>query len=248
MKKIFYFGFLIISLLTLPLPVTAASAYSEDGPYVSFDIGGYSRGIVENCSQCLDPVTGLPILKVNGWGASTRVLAKLGLRLNFIDAYVTLGGATLSIDEFDSFHGEMAPAFGGGLKILMYQSPTYEHFTLFLNPDILYFKTSDMIQILSQSQGYVTENHDISWTEYSLKIGGSARYGMFEPYGGVSLSFVNGQETGAVFGNANFNETDNLGLFLGENFYFDPSGRASIFGEIGGGDNNYLKVGIKSRF
>jgi len=245
MKKIFCFGFFIISFLTFS-PISQA-AYYDDGPYLSFEVGGYSRRIAENCPNCTDQF-GNSMLKVYGNGDSTKILAKFGIRTGLLDGYVTVGGATLSIDEFNGYQGGMAPAFGGGLKILMYESPSYGHFNLFLNPDILYFKTSDTIQIYSQSQGWVTENHDISWTEYAIKVGGSARYGPFENYGGVSLSFLNGQETGNVFGTADFNERDNLGLFLGTNLFLDRTGRASLFGEIGGGDNNYLKVGIKTRF
>ena len=130
----------------------------------------------------------------------------------------------------------------------MFQSPFYGHFTLFINPDVIYFKTSDTIQFFSQSQGWITESHDISWTETTVKIGGYSRYDAFAPYGGISLSFVNGQETGDVFGRADIKERDNLGFFLGANLYFDPAGRASFFGELGGGDNNYIRAGIKSRF
>ncbi|MFI5305563.1 MAG: hypothetical protein ACHQYP_12315 [Nitrospiria bacterium] len=247
MKKLSYIGVFILSLLTLPSPGEAAYSYSIEGPYVSFDVGSYTRRIEENCSQCVDPF-GNPLLKVYANGDSTRLLAKLGLRAGLLDAYVTVGGATLSIDEFNGFHGKMSPAFGGGINLLMYQSPLYGHFTLFLNPDIIYFKTGDTIQFFSQSKGWITENHDISWTETTVKIGGYSRYDGFAPYGGISLSFVNGQETGDVFGSADIKERDNLGFFLGLNLYFDPAGRAAFFGEIGGGDNNYLKVGIKTRF
>jgi len=245
MRKFFCFTVSIISFLTYSTVIQAA--YLNGGPYLSFDVGGDTRRIVENCPQCVDAF-GNPLLKVYGNGDSTRLLAKLGIRAGYFDAYLTFGGATLSIDEFNGYDGRMAPAFGGGLNIIMYQSPEYGHFNLFFNPDILYYKTSDTIQFFSQSMGWITENHDISWTEYTFKFGGSARYGPFENYGGISISFVNGQETGNAFGTADFKESDNVGLFLGANFYFDPTGRASIFGEIGGGDNNYLKVGIRTRY
>jgi hypothetical protein len=94
----------------------------------------------------------------------------------------------------------------------------------------------------------VIESHEISWTEYGIKFGGSARYDYFEPYGGISLSFLNGVESGPVFGTADFKESDNFGFFLGANYYFDPTGQASLYGELGGGDSGYVKVGIKSRF
>jgi len=245
MKKKFYFAVFLISFLTYSPLIQAA--YFNDGPYFSFDAGGNSRRIQENCSQCRDPLDN-PLLKVYGNGDSTRLLAKIGLRAGFLDAYITLGGATLSIDDFNGYQGGMAPAFGGGFNIDLYESPGYGHFTLFFNPDALFFKTSDTIQFPSISQGWVTENHDISWAEYTIKIGGSVRYGPYENYGGVSVSFVNGKETGQFFGSADFSASDTLGLFLGANFYFDPAGRASLYGEIGGGDNNYLKVGIRTRF
>ncbi|MBI1819666.1 MAG: hypothetical protein HYR81_04995 [Nitrospirae bacterium] len=172
----------------------------------------------------------------------------MGLDLHILDFYLTFGGSTLIVDEFDGFHGKMSPAIGGGFKILMYESPTFEHLKLFINPDVIYFKSSDTIQFYSLSLGYVTESHDISWTEYAIRVGGSSRHGPVEAYGGIKLSFVEGQETGPVFGTADFKEMDNFGLFFGAHFDLDPRGMASFFGEIGGGDSAYLKVGILSRF
>jgi hypothetical protein len=243
MKK---FKFLItLSFFLLNIVSIAEAAY---GPYLSFDVGGYSRRVEESCSQCVDPITLLPVLKIYGNGYSTRLLGKLGMDLQFLDVYLSFGGSSLKVDEFDGFNGKMSPAVGGGVKIIMYEAPTYEHFKLFINPEFFYFKTSDNIQIYSQSLGYIIESHDILWTEYGVKIGGSARYEFLEPYGGVSLSFLNGNESGPVFGSADFKESDNLGFFFGANYYLDPTGRASLYGEIAGGDNNYLKVGIKTRF
>lgn len=247
MKKLIHIGVLFLSILTLPSVSKGAGSYLDVGPYISFDVGGYSRRIMENCNNCSDGYGNI-VLKAPGNGDSTRVLAKLGFRADLLDFYLTFGGANLSIDDF-GYQSDMAPAFGGGFKILMYQSPSYGHFSLFLNPDVLYFKTNSTVQFYpATSSVLITENHDISWTEYTLHVGGSTRYGPFETYGGVSLSFVNGEESGPQFGTSDFNERDNVGLFLGANVFFDPSSRASIFGEIAGGDNNYFKVGIKTMF
>ncbi|MHB8482617.1 MAG: hypothetical protein ACYDBV_07785 [Nitrospiria bacterium] len=244
MKKILFLVHLFFPLIIFsPL----VKAYS-DGPYVSVDVGGYTRGITENCPKCVDPMTGLPILKVDGTANSTRLLAKFGVRTGLIDTYLTLGGASLSIDEFNGFSGQIAPLIGGGFKILMYRSPTWEHFTLYVNPDVFYYKTSDTLLIQSQSLGAVTENHDISWTEYAIRVGGSARYDMVEPYGGVELSFVNAQETGPVFGSADIRQQNILGYFLGGRYYLDPSGQVALFGEFGGGDTDYFKIGIQTKF
>lgn len=243
MKKLKVTGILFFAFLNI-----ASISEAAYGPYISIDFGGYTRRLEENCSQCLVPGTNIPLYKIYGNGDSTQLLAKLGMDLRYLDIYFSFGGSSLKIDEFDGFNGKMSPAIGGGFKVLMYESPTYEHFNLFVNPDIIYFKTSDTIQIFSQSLGFVLENHDISWTEYGVKIGGSARYDFLEPYGGISLSFLNGNESGPVFGSADFKESDNLGFFFGAHYYLDPAGRASLYGEIAGGDNNYLKVGIKSRF
>jgi hypothetical protein len=249
MKKILFTGLTLLSLLWGVSP--DAKAANDEGPYLRVDVGGYSRRIEETCSQCVD------ILKGYGYADSTRLLMNLGIHTGFLDAYATLGGATLSIYEFDGYHGKMSPVFGGGFKMLMYQSPTYEHFTLFINPDFIYFKTRDTI-LFDSCQGItpctknisvpIIESHDISWTEYAIRVGGSSRYGLVETYGGIKLSFVEGQETGPVFGTADIKEMDNFGLFFGAHFDLDPRGMASFFGEIGGGDSAYLKVGILSRF
>jgi hypothetical protein len=245
MKKILFTGLTLLSLLWGVSPDVKAA--NDEGPYLSVDVGGYSRRIEETCPQCVDAFSN-PILKVYGYADSTRLLMNLGIHAGFLDAYAILGGATLFINEFDGYHGKMSPVFGGGFKILMYQAPTYEHFTLFVNPEVLYFKTSDTILFNSISLGTVIESHDISWTEYAIRVGGSSRHGPVETYGGIKLSFVEGQETGPVFGTADFKEMDNFGLFVGAHFDLDPRGMASFFGEIGGGDSAYLKVGILSRF
>ncbi|MHB8484096.1 MAG: hypothetical protein ACYDBV_15475 [Nitrospiria bacterium] len=238
MKIISFLGVFLSSVL-----IFSSLAQAAEGPYLSIDVGEYGRRIEET------NVNGANSIKFYGTTDSTRVLTKFGFDLNFIDLYFILGGSTLTIQDFDGYHGNMGLAYGGGFKILMFQSPTRERFSLFLNPEVLKYTTNDTIQIFSQSQGLITENHEISLTEYEVKAGGSARYDMIEPYGGVRYSWVSGQETGGPqFGTADIKEMDNLGLFLGANFYFDPSGRSSLFGEFGGVDVNYFKVGIKSRF
>ncbi|MBI1822453.1 MAG: hypothetical protein HY036_05050 [Nitrospirae bacterium] len=244
MKKLKKLVFLSLILLTFS-SVTEASV----GPYLSFDIGGYSRRLEETNPNFANS------LKFFGTADSTRLLAKLGMDLNFLDIYATVGGSTLIIDDFDSYHGKMGLAYGGGLKLVMYESPTYEHFKLFINPDVIYYKTNDTIQTYSVSAGaFLTQNHEISFTEYGIKVGGSAQYDLFEPYGGIVLSSLSGQETAVSgqdiwrFGTADIKERDNFGLFLGANIYFDPSGRSSLFVETGGGDSGYFKVGIKTRF
>jgi hypothetical protein len=125
MKKILFTGLTLLSLFSGISP--DAQAANAEGPYLSVDVGGYSRRIEENCTQCVD-ASGNPILKVYGNADSTRLLMNLGIQAGFLDAYATLGGATLSINEFDGYHGKISPVIGGGFKILMYQSPTYEHF------------------------------------------------------------------------------------------------------------------------
>ncbi|MBI1822608.1 MAG: hypothetical protein HYR80_00600 [Nitrospirae bacterium] len=241
-------NFLVMNITALILISIVSKAEARYGPYLSLDLEGNSRRVEENCIQCIDPNTGLPALKFYGNGDSTRLLARLGMDLRPLDIYLTFGGSTLTVNEFDGYHGQLAPTFGGGIKIRMYESTSYEHFNIFINPDIIYFKSSDTIQFISQSLGVITESHDVSWTEYGVKVGGSARYDFMEPYAGISVSFLDGEASGPVFGTADFKERDNLGFFLGANYYFDPTGQASLYGEIGGGDNGYVKVGIKTRF
>jgi hypothetical protein len=231
-----------MTLFWISLLFLATVADAANGPYLDLELGGGTRRIQEDCPQCQDQF-GNPLYKVYANGDTTRLLARIGLTLERFDIYVTGGGAALTIDEFNGYDGKMAPAYGGGLKLTLYESPGYERFNLYVNPDILYFKTSDTIDW----NGFI-ENHDISWTEYGVKIGGSARYDYYEPYGGVELSYVSGQETGPNFGTADFKERDNIGIFLGANYFFDVTRRAAIYGEIDLGDTNNLKVGIRSRF
>ncbi|HXN05806.1 MAG TPA: hypothetical protein VN944_01945, partial [Nitrospiria bacterium] len=130
-------------------------------------------------------------------------------------------------------------------------SPTYEHFKLFFNPEAVFYSTSDIITTCTGGSGcpsFVIEQHDIRWSEYTFKFGGSARYYVWGPYGGVKVSFVNAQETAPVFGTGDISEVDNIGLFFGAKFYLDPRGKAFLYGEFGGGDSDYFTVGLRSRF
>lgn len=247
MHKLPYIGWIVFLLAICPSISEAAFSYTIEGPYVSLDAGGYSRRIVASCLQC-NNVSGTAPLKAYGYSDSTRILGKFGLRANLLDAYLTFGGGTLSINEMNGFQGGMAPVFGGGFNLLLYQSDLYGHLTLYVNPDVVYFKTSDTVQVYFQSQRWITENQELAWTETIVKIGGFSRYGNFASYGGISVSVVNGEETGNVLGSADIKERDKVGLFLGANFYLDPSGQPLLFGEVGGIDNNYFKLGIKAIF
>lgn len=236
MKKLFLtLSFVILTVLYPAVPVFA------EGPYISFDLGSYSRRIQETNPG----FAGSPVFYATA--DSTRLTAKIGANLGGLDVYLIAGGATLSIPDFDGYAGKMGPLFGAGLKLALFESPTYEHFRLFFNPEAIVFSTSDVIFTYTGG-GPVLEQHDIQWSEYTFKFGGSARYYEWEPYGGVKVSFVNGEETAPAFGTGDISEVDNIGLFFGANFYLDRRGKTLLYGELGGGDSDYFTVGLRSRF
>ncbi len=129
--------------------VLARDLYMEEeeapqilGVTLGIETGITSRDIVEE-----DPV--FAGFKVSGDAVSTRFLAKIGLRFfDRIEIYGKGGGADLSISEFNDYDARPVSAYGGGIRIDLYQGPGPEGIKLFLDGNFLYFTTKDRIQIL----------------------------------------------------------------------------------------------------
>lgn len=205
---------------------------------------------------------------VSGDAVSTRLLAKVGLRFfDRIEIYGKAGGADLSISEFNNYDSTPAPAYGGGIRLDLYQGSRPERIKIFLDSSFLYFATEDTIQILDcptsscpNGAGILPRMSDekIIWREGAISAGGSFRHDYFEPYGGVRLSFVRGDDKLDIKADKNFptplalkvdlNEDNNFGIFFGTNIYLDRNEKSALSLEISAVDQFAFTAGFKVNF
>ncbi len=266
---------IIFTVLSVFLPITFLGidpALSRDllmaeeaapqifGVTLGIETGITSRDIVEE-----DPV--FAGFKVSGDAVSTRFLAKIGLRFfDRIEIYGKGGGVDLSISDFNDFDARPVPAYGGGIRLDLYQGPRPEMMRLFLDANFLYFVAEDTIQILDcpLSSCSVSDlrprmaNEEIRWREGTISAGGSFRHDYFEPYGGVRLSIVRGDDILEVREDTNFpdplnlkvdlDEDDNFGIFFGTSIYLDRSKKSAINLEFSAIDQFAFMAGFKSAF
>lgn len=230
------------------------------GVTLGIETGIISRDIVEE-----DP--GFASFKVSSDAVSTRFLAKIGLRFfDRIEIYGKGGGADLSISDFNDYDARPVPAYGGGIRLDLYQGPRPEGIKLFLDANFLYFVAEDTIQILDCPLSSCSDsdlrprmaNEEIRWREGDISAGGSFRHDYFEPYGGVRLSFVRGDDILEVKEDTNFpdplnlkvdlDEDDNFGIFFGTNIYLDRRDKSAISLEFSAIDQFAFIAGFKAAF
>jgi len=157
-------------LLSLALWASQARAIE---PYIQIGLGAFTRDIVEE-----DPsISGL---KFKGTADSTRLIAKAGLDIGgVLNLYAQGGGADLSIDEFDQYAASMKGAYGGGLRINLYNAPYHDGTKLFVEGSYLHFQTDDRVQIeqcasppvcSGSTSLYLPRPADetIRWNEYTI--------------------------------------------------------------------------------
>lgn len=248
--------FLSIALWT-PGPVAA-------GPYVQIETGIVSREIIEE-----DPA--LENFKVRGDATSTRLMARAGVVIGeVLDLYLRGGGADLSIDEFSDYDAGLSGAYGGGLRLNLYQSGRRDRLSLFVEGNYLRFKTDDQAQIeflceaasgCSTSPGSFLPrlaDEEIDWAEYTVLIGMRGHYEGLGPYGGIRLSRVDAEDRIRAAADNNFSaafqaspdikEDDNFGIFLGVDIFVDRLEKTAINLEISLIDQNAFRAAIRKMF
>lgn len=267
------------SILLIPVIAAFLTLFYDTGQALSRDLLLADEEIPQIISLSLGVETGVtsrnvveenPALagfRVSGDAVSTRLLAKVGLRLfDRIEIYGKGGGADLSISEFNNFDSRPALAYGGGLHIDLYQGSRPERIKIFVDGSLLYFVTKDTIQILDCPATTCTErdliprvaDEKIRWREGAISAGGSFRHDYFEPYGGVRLSFVRGDDKLDVKPDNNFptplnlnldlNEDNNFGIFFGTNIYLDRNEKSALSIEVSAIDQLAFMAGFKVGF
>ena len=242
----------------------------EEAPQIFGVTLGVETGVTSR--DVLDKDVPSAGLNFQGDAVSTKLLTKIGLRFfDRIEIYAKGGGADLSISEFNDYDARLAPAYGGGLHIDLYQGPRPDRIKIFLDGSFLYFVTEDTVQTLfcldtidpGQNCGdteFIPRMVDekIRWMEGTILAGGSFRHDYFEPYGGVRLSFVQGDDKLDLKADSNFlavdhldidlEEDDNFGIFFGTNIYLDRNEKSAISLEVSAIDQFAFTAGFKVVF
>ncbi|MCI0529692.1 MAG: hypothetical protein L0Y56_19800 [Nitrospira sp.] len=187
-------------------------------------------------------------LKEKGDADSTRLLVRGGFRpIPSIQLYGLIGGADLSIDEFDRFNASMSVAYGGGIYLIPYQSPFPRQFALFVDAQYLQFTAKD--RVLTDVLGLPTEqDEEIRWKEYVAKFGIASDHDIFHPYGGLRFSFVRGRDILSVSGRLRIQEDDTVGVFGGADIFLDPTKRAAFNLEFSLFDVDSISAGLRLFF
>jgi len=247
-------------LLSLALWASQARAIE---PYIQIGLGAFTRDIVEE-----DPsISGL---KFKGTADSTRLIAKAGLDIGgVLNLYAQGGGADLSIDEFDQYAASMKGAYGGGLRINLYNAPYHDGTKLFVEGSYLHFQTDDRVQIeqcasppvcSGSTSLYLPRPADetIRWNEYTVLLGASGRYFDTAPYGGLRLSKVDGKDRIRSAPDSNFSngfqakadikEDGNFGIFFGLDFFLDRSEKTVLNFEVSLIDQDSFMAAVRRSF
>ncbi len=187
-------------------------------------------------------------LKEKGDADSTRLLIRGGIRpIPPVELYGLIGGADLSIDEFDRFDAGMSVAYGGGIRVVPYQSSFPGQFTLFVDAQYLQFTAKD--RVLTDVLGIPTEqDEEIRWKEYVAKVGLETDHDFFRPYGGLRFSLVRGKDILSVSGRLRIQEDDTVGVFGGADIFLDPTKRAALNLEFSLFDVDSISAGLRLFF
>lgn len=229
----------IIFITILPLyPLN--NAYSAPFTF-QLDIGVLSRDIVEEGEQLVG-------FNVSGDAVSTRILARFGINPSEqLQVYAQIGATDLSISDFNDYDADLSLAYGGGLTLTVYRSPSPPVLSLFVDANVLRFVSQDKVNTIVAGND-VVQDEEITWTEYVFAFGVSSRHFGLEPYGGIRLSFVDGKDELSQSGELDFKEDSSFGLFLGANIFLDPSEKTAIKIEGNILDQYSISAGVRVGF
>ncbi len=242
---------LLLCVMFFPARTSAQERFDGVPGHFTLELGAkfLERDVTEDAFS----FGGTPFDQTSASPTSGRLLAKLAVDLtsNF-QIYGLVGGSTLRVDEFDNYSADLGFAYGGGFKISVYPETFHVPVKLFLDFNILRFKTSSTVFtfIFDPINGSSADER-IRWTEYVAKFGVSGRHDFFEPYGGVRISFVRGKDhvsTSTQVVDLNFSEDIPIGLFVGTDIYLDRRGQTALFVEANIIDENSIAAGVKIRF
>ena len=220
-------------------PRAYAPAASGQDPglfFIETTIGAYSRDVEE-------PISAVGTTFTSG-ADSTRLLARFGIRpVPILELYGLVGGADLSLPDFEDFRGDFVGAYGGGARLTFYQSPIYPGLRFYLDGNVLQFESRD-----THFVDTIVQEEKIRWTEYTAMLGIRGRYFLTEPYGGIRASWVSTRDHIPSVGDLHIRQQDTVGLFLGFDFYLDRSRMVAFNIEATAIDQNSIRGGLRFNF
>lgn len=188
----------------LGFPV-AATAGSIDNPMPILTKGGFGFGLEFDLSSREVKFSDKKIEE-----RSRRYLMKgsYGLR-DWINLYGILGGDSIKDDT--GFNGDPDLAFGGGVKLRLYQ-----------DEDIILGLTGQVLRLTSRDSdvaGITGLTFESTWNEYDVALGASTQIAASSIYGGALFSKLDGElKTSSTISfpkKSHFKESSQFGLFLG---------------------------------
>ena len=158
--------------------------------FIEFSIGIQERDILlksDELESCC---------KSEADAVSTQVMTRVGLRaIPRLEIFGLVGGVDLGIEDFGDYDSNFEVAFGGGVRILLYETSFPQASGLFLEYQYLQFSAQDRVEIEKGTPIVVTiQDQKIEWKEHLVKIGGEYRYGPYRSYGGFRVSFVRAEK------------------------------------------------------
>ncbi len=255
MKRQVGLGWMVLLLLLLPHDGIAQDRVAA--PYFELQLETLNRDLIEESST----FSGQNFPDTLFSAQSLRLLGKLGVRLfDTVDLYGLAGGSDLAVNDF-GFHADLSGAYGGGVQVRIHPNADYHLFA-----DYRYLRTEakdsvrfaptidfdgdgfiDAGEFLADEQ--VTET--LEWTEQALKFGMRGKHDLFEPYGGVRVSWVRGSDripSQVQTLNVAFKQDTSLGFFLGTAYALPAASGVVFFIEASLLDQYALTGGIHIDF
>ncbi len=224
-------------------------------PPVSFgvELGVVSRGIEEE--------GGLVTGTVEAVADSTRLTARVSVGLlPGLTLYGEVGGADLSVDEFEGYRSDMHGSYGGGIRLSLPNQASGRLPVAYLDVRATRVATEDQLLLDWCDDTACTtlttrpSEEELGWTEYAVGLGIRGVMQGLRPFGGVQFSKVDGTDVvrstdgSQLESSADVRESNSVGFFFGADIPLDRAERTAITFKFSGIDENAFRVGYKVVF
>lgn len=267
-QEILWVFFILVVFICLSFRPSAAQIMERTHqPSYRFSFGVQTEVSTREIKEDSFVFNGIEFPPTKAFADRVRLFGRLSVHfLDSIEVYGLIGGTDLAIDDFSGFDANFTLAYGGGVHIVYYRVPSlYKALNLFINYRYMSFRAkSDILfqpvdcdlntnrcTIVTQSGLPELLQETIVWNEHVVKLGATGRHDFFEPYGGLSISIVRGEDripSPTQKLRLDFREGDVVGLFLGTNIFLDRTEKALFFVEGSIIDKLSLNFGVRVRY
>ncbi len=235
----------------------AAAAPAAAAPPVSF---GMEVGVV---SRDIEEEGGLVSGTASGVADSTRLTARASVAIApGMALFGEVGGADLSVDEFDGYRSDIHLSYGGGIRLSSSDATYPQQPVVFADFRVSRVSTNDqmvrdwpMDTTPTPVVGLRLLDEEIEWTEYVVAIGVKGRLEGLRPFGGLQMSKIDGSDHirpadgGAlVESRSDVRESDSVGFFFGAEIPLDRQEQTAVVIKFSGIDENAFRVGYRVAF